>query len=429
MGAADMLRIANLDVVALATPGADAVSAALAFCGLTGSTSDGVALSVMVLGAVTCCYTIGVFRLAHRRGVTARDLRRIAAFLGGSAIVLAAMGPPLAAYGEQLFSMHMIQHMMLIIAAAPLIAWSRPKVMFLRALPKETRANIGRSARRLRLDRFMHPLRDPILVWIAFCAGFVFWHTPGPYALAMRYESLGLLEHITFLLTSLAFWMVIFRSSMRGGPGYGAKLLFVLTAAALTDLPGALMVFAPRPLYPEHAAGVAGWGLTLMQDQEIAGLVMWIPGGLAYLLVAAWLFVAWLREAENRAMLPGARSIATVTLLLLVAPALTGCNRSRAEPIANFNGDPERGATLIQKYGCGGCHDIPNINDAEGNVGPPLSRIGNRIYIAGMLRNTPDNMLLWIREPQRIVPGNAMPQMNIPEQDARDIVAYLYTLN
>ncbi|MBV8962196.1 MAG: c-type cytochrome [Hyphomicrobiales bacterium] len=155
---------------------------------------------------------------------------------------------------------------------------------------------------------------------------------------------------------------------------------------------------------------------------------MWIPGGLAYLTAAAWLFVAWLRDAENRTILSAARSAAPVALLLGIAPLLTGCNPSGAESIPNFNGNPVRGAALIRTYGCGGCHDIPSIADAEGNVGPPLTRMASRIYIAGVLRNTPDNMSLWLREPQRVVPGNAMPQMNIPAQDARDITAYLYTL-
>ncbi|MBV8428224.1 MAG: c-type cytochrome, partial [Hyphomicrobiales bacterium] len=113
---------------------------------------------------------------------------------------------------------------------------------------------------------------------------------------------------------------------------------------------------------------------------------------------------------------------------LCIGALLASCNRSPAAPLPNFNGSPDRGAALIRQYGCGGCHDIPSIRDAEGNVGPPLSRIGTRVYIAGVLRNTPDNMSLWIRDPQQFVPGNAMPQMNIPEQDARDITAYLYTL-
>jgi cytochrome c1 len=90
--------------------------------------------------------------------------------------------------------------------------------------------------------------------------------------------------------------------------------------------------------------------------------------------------------------------------------------------------DAQRGAALIRQYGCGACHTIPGIADAQGLVGPPLSQFGSRVYIAGMLRNTPDNLALWIRDPQGIVPGNVMPNMGIDAQNARDIAAYLTTL-
>jgi len=91
-------------------------------------------------------------------------------------------------------------------------------------------------------------------------------------------------------------------------------------------------------------------------------------------------------------------------------------------------GDAKRGAALIQRYGCGTCHTIPGITGADGVVGPPLAMLGRRIYIAGVLRNTPDNLTRWIRDPQKIVPGNAMPDMGITEPEARDLAAFLQTL-
>jgi cytochrome c len=91
-------------------------------------------------------------------------------------------------------------------------------------------------------------------------------------------------------------------------------------------------------------------------------------------------------------------------------------------------GDPERGVAAIGRYGCGSCHEIPGIRRANGTVGPPLTRIASRSYLAGRLSNTPADMMQWIQHPQEIEPGTAMPDMNVTEQDARDIVAYLYTL-
>ena len=91
-------------------------------------------------------------------------------------------------------------------------------------------------------------------------------------------------------------------------------------------------------------------------------------------------------------------------------------------------GDARRAPALIQSLGCAGCHTVPGVSGARGNVGPPLTRFGDRTYVAGMLRNTPDNLIRWIRDPQSVIPGNAMPNMGVTPGEARDIAAYLYTL-
>ena len=91
-------------------------------------------------------------------------------------------------------------------------------------------------------------------------------------------------------------------------------------------------------------------------------------------------------------------------------------------------GDVERGRATIERYGCGACHEIKGVHEATGRVGPPLSTIADRMYLAGQLPNNPDNMIRWIREPQKVATGTAMPDMNVSERDARDIAAYLYSL-
>ena len=91
-------------------------------------------------------------------------------------------------------------------------------------------------------------------------------------------------------------------------------------------------------------------------------------------------------------------------------------------------GNAQAGMADLRKYGCSGCHTIPGIEGAHGLVGPPLNQFAYRVYIAGRLPNTPENLMLWIQKPQQIVPNNAMPDMGVSEQDSRDITAYLYTL-
>jgi cytochrome c1 len=92
------------------------------------------------------------------------------------------------------------------------------------------------------------------------------------------------------------------------------------------------------------------------------------------------------------------------------------------------DGDPANGKLLLRQYACGSCHKIPGVADAQGNVGPPLEAVGSRIYLAGMLPNTPPNMVLWIRAPQKVDPLTKMPDLQVPEPHARDMAAYLQTL-
>ena len=112
--------------------------------------------------------------------------------------------------------------------------------------------------------------------------------------------------------------------------------------------------------------------------------------------------------------------------LSLVLATVSGCSDPSLHPKAA--GDAERGRALLQQYGCGACHSIPGIRNASGTIGPPLDRLGRRVYVAGVLVNSPAELARWIREPDVVKPGTAMPNAHVTEQDARDIVAYLYGL-
>jgi cytochrome c1 len=108
---------------------------------------------------------------------------------------------------------------------------------------------------------------------------------------------------------------------------------------------------------------------------------------------------------------------------------LAGCSTqigAAASPAAV--GNPAHGAALIGQAQCGACHEIPGIADAHGLVGPPLVDFGRRTMIAGMLPNTPDQLVYWLRNPQAVTPGNGMPDTGLSDRDARDVAAYLYTL-
>lgn len=117
-------------------------------------------------------------------------------------------------------------------------------------------------------------------------------------------------------------------------------------------------------------------------------------------------------------------------LAMGAATVLSACTGGRAVSMASAGtgGNPARGAALIQDYGCGRCHTIPGIRAADGVVGPPLFFFSRRVYIAGEVPNTPENLIRWVRNPPAIEPGTAMPVLGLDEQQARDVAAYLYTL-
>jgi cytochrome c len=119
----------------------------------------------------------------------------------------------------------------------------------------------------------------------------------------------------------------------------------------------------------------------------------------------------------------------TLAALALGLALLCGCGGSvEQEAAAMTGGEPAQGKMLVRRYGCQACHSIPGVPGADGTIGPPLDGIAKRGYLAGRLINTPPNMQRWIRDPQGVEPGTAMPELGVSEKDGKDIAAFLYTL-
>ena len=121
----------------------------------------------------------------------------------------------------------------------------------------------------------------------------------------------------------------------------------------------------------------------------------------------------------------GGLALLSHIVLLCVGLAACGDEVKRAQVLT---GDPERGRLLLRQYACAACHTIPGVATASGNVGPPLTNIADRVYLGGILPNTPENMARWIRAPQEVDPLTAMPDMQVPEPHVRDMIAYLYRM-
>jgi cytochrome c len=121
--------------------------------------------------------------------------------------------------------------------------------------------------------------------------------------------------------------------------------------------------------------------------------------------------------------------LALLCLSTILPFTLSSCNRDAERAAAEMTGGtPAKGRVAISRYGCSTCHTVPGVSGANGLVGPPLSQIASRVYLAGRLQNTPDNMIRWIQDPHGVDDKTAMPNLNVTEADARDIASYLYTL-
>ncbi len=386
---------------------------------------------VLTLSAATFAYLCGVRRLNATRRPRVLGIARCASFAAGILTLCIALISPLDALDDQLFSAHMVQHLLLMMVAAPLLVWARPAVAWLWAFPLPARRAIGSFWVGGGMHAAVRNLMSPVVVWTLCSVALWFWHLPGPYGWALANEWIHTWEHLCFFITALMFWSLVLEPYGRRRLDYGRSLIFVATLGLQNGLLGALLTFSGRAIYAAHVLTAPAWGFTPLEDQQLAGLIMWIPASVIHLTTLAALFLAWMGVQETpMAISRPLRSHATLTCALVVPVVLVlflgGCDRRpSASAWQILHADAQHGPALMQKYGCGSCHTVPGVDDARGTVGPPLAHFSQRVYIAGVLHNTPENLILWLRTPQKVIPGNAMPDMGVTEQDARDLAAYL----
>jgi cytochrome c oxidase assembly factor CtaG len=385
----------------------------------------GIVVPLVISGAL---YLIGI------RRTTAIRRWEVACFWAGWLTLAIALISPVHPLGEALFSVHMVQHELLMVIAPPLLILGRPVVVFLWALPFKWRRRLGRAMKRPSPQLMWGALTAPFGAWLIHAIVLWGWHAPPLFQATLTSDLVHSAQHISFLGSALLFWWALLRD-MR----YGAGVFYLFTTAIHTSILGALLTFSATLWYPAYATRTAAWGLTPIQDQQLGGLIMWVPASLIYVIAGLWLTALWLKRSNSRAFslnfVTSAESATAKSLVplivfacfLLAATSCSGDRKvNRAEVLAD--GNVQAGKAKIEYYGCPTCHTIPGIRGADGLVGPPLNRIASRVYIGGVLTNTPDNMVRWLRDPHAVDRLTAMPNMHIPENDARDIAAYLYTL-
>ena len=260
-------------------------------------------LFTLPLAASAALYARGVRRLWARAG-RGRGVTRLeaAAFWAGWASLAVALVSPLHPLGEVLFSAHMTQHELLMVVAAPLLVLGRPLVPAVWALPPRWRRAVGAWGRTPWVAAPWRRLTAPMTAWWVHAAALWLWHVPALYQSTLRSDAMHAVQHACFFGSAIVFWWALLRAR-RAGRGAAVAYLFAATLA--TGVLGALLTFATSLWYPAYAATTAPWGLMPLEDQRLGGMIMWMPGGLSYMLAALWLFAAWLREPSRTGRAPG----------------------------------------------------------------------------------------------------------------------------
>ena len=230
-------------------------------------------------------YARGVRRLWHAAAVGRGIARwRVACFGGGIVALGLALLSPVDAVATALFAVHMTQHMLLVVVAAPLLLAGDLGLATLWALNVPARRRATAWWRRARwLPAIWRALRLPFVAWTLHVGALWLWHLPTLYGAALRDERVHVAEHAVFFLTALLFWYPVVERA-RSRYRVGVTVLYLFAAALQCTILGAAIAFARHPWYVEHYATTAAWGLTPLEDQQFAGLIMWIPASLAYLV-------------------------------------------------------------------------------------------------------------------------------------------------
>jgi putative membrane protein len=254
--------------------------------------------------SVVFLYILGWRALFRRTGIPKKRLIPRAWLFGAGigALVLALLSP-IDVLAEDLFSAHMVQHTLLLLVAAPLLVLSLPLPAILLGLPPGVRRAVGSGWRKARwLRGFWRLISQPLVAWLLQAGLLWAWHAPGLFQAAVENEVIHALEHLSFLGSALLFWWVIVSTFGRRHAQRGVGILYLFTAALQGGLLGALLTFSPRVWYPIYIDRGAAWGLSALADQQLAGIIMWVPAGLIYILAGLLMMKSWLDAMETAAI-------------------------------------------------------------------------------------------------------------------------------
>ena len=260
---------------------------------------DASVLAGIIAGLVL--YSLGLIRLGQRPGgISARRVWQTVGYLTSLAAIFFALESPIDALSDQLFSAHMLQHVLLMHVAAPLMALSSPLTPLLMALTGSARLAVGRWwGRGGGVRSFWRALNRPLVVWSLYAGVLWFWHAPVFYTAALENETIHIVEHFSFFFAALLFWWKVIHGYAPRWRLRGYGVLFLLAEMAQGEVLGALLTYAPTPWYPVYQGQALLAGISALTDQQVAGLVMFAADGLVFSSALLWMTRAWMNGMDR----------------------------------------------------------------------------------------------------------------------------------
>lgn len=254
----------------------------------------------LLLGAVL--YGAGWRKLRLRGSRRLASKGRLSSFLVGLAVVAVSLMSAIDSFSADLFLMHMIQHLLLIMVAAPLIVLANPFPFILWGMPQGRAVGLALMSSRAPFRRLLRRVTGPGITWLLFVACLWGWHDPGAYQAALRSDLIHDIEHLCFYGTALLFWWHVIQAGPRVHPRLspGARIAFTLSVVPANMVAGVAISFAGSPLYEHYTTVPRIWGLTALEDQQLGGTIMWIPGSMMYLIAGIILISRMVQESERR---------------------------------------------------------------------------------------------------------------------------------
>ncbi len=250
---------------------------------------------------VGLAYALGVRRMWSGGGIGAGlQVWRAGAFAGGILALALALLSPVDGMSAELSSAHMVQHELLMVVAAPLLTAGLPLLGVLWALPLALRRRGMQRVRRPQILAAWNGLTSPAVVFLVHGLAIWAWHLPALYDAALQAEWIHGVEHACFFASAMLFWWGMTRGRY-GRLGYGAAVVYIFATALHTGLLGAALALSQSVWYRAYADSTQAWGLSPLEDQQVAGLIMWVPSGAIFTALGLYFFAAWLAESERRA--------------------------------------------------------------------------------------------------------------------------------